>query len=92
MCGESWGVVGMKETGARRQRRRGESYGWRDRERDAVAREQQPHRGPLKTTAGLSNGVKGHRDWSSFYPQVAVGINKLLPWRDLDIEETQRRG
>lgn len=57
----------MKETGVRIQRRRGEAMGG---ERDAVAREQQPHRGPLKTTAGLSNGVKGHRDWSSFSPKL----------------------
>lgn len=41
--------------GVRRQRGRGEAM---DGERDAVAREQQPHRGPLKTTVGLSNGVK----------------------------------
>lgn len=59
-----------------------------DGERDAVAREQQPHRGPLNTTAGLSNGVKGHRDWRSFPPQVAVEINK--PWRDLDTDGNQR--
>lgn len=66
MCGESWGVVGMKEPGVRRQRGRGEAMdGEREKERDAVAREQQPHRGPLKTTAGLSNGLKGH---SSFSP------------------------
>lgn len=31
-------------------------------ERDAVAREQKPHRRPLKTTADLSNGEKEHRD------------------------------
>lgn len=53
MCGEIWGIVCMK--GVRRQRGRGEAM---DGERDAVAREQQPHREPLKTTVGLSNGVK----------------------------------
>lgn len=64
VCGEIWGIVCMK--GVRRQRGRGEAM---DGERDAVAREQQPHRGPLKTT-GLSNGVK--RMVLIFY-QVAVG-------------------
>lgn len=47
MCGDS---RGMKETGARRQSGRGQAT---DGGRDAVAREQQPYRGPLKTAAGL---------------------------------------
>lgn len=47
MCGDS---RGMKETGGRRQRGRGQAT---DGGRDAVAREQQPYRGPLKTAAGL---------------------------------------
>lgn len=51
----------MKESEARRQRKEGREAmdGERERERDAVAREQQPYRGSLKTTAGLSDGVKG---------------------------------
>lgn len=41
-------------------------------ERDAVAREQQPHRGLLKTIAGLTNGVKGHRVRGSISPHRKV--------------------
>lgn len=45
--------MGYERDWGKETEREGRSYGWR--ERDAVAREQQPHRGPLKTTAGLSN-------------------------------------
>lgn len=41
---------------------------WMERGGDAVAREQQPHIGPMKITGGLYDGLKGHRDRCSFFP------------------------
>lgn len=74
-------VCSVKEIGARRQEGRGEGLGW-ERERDAVAREQQPHRGRQKTTAGLSSRVKD-TETKAHFPQVTVGTITLVPWRIL---------
>lgn len=72
-CERDWG----KETG-----REGRGFGLRERERDAVAREQQPHRGRQKTTAGLSSRVKD-TETKAHFPQVTVGTITLVPWRIL---------
>lgn len=42
-------------------------------ERDAVAREQQPHRPPLKTTAGLSDGTKRRQRLVLIFPKLLQG-------------------